>query len=122
MAVVWEPGWGPLGPGEPFEELELFGKGPNRQPVGESKSPSWSIMIPNQNVCMYVCMLEDPNEDRQCGGLHVFHNDLSPAPLKGPPPSHQAEVGGSPRLKLLPLIFKSSSADAAAQFLQKSDF
>ena len=30
---------------------------------------------------------------------------------------HQAEVGGSPRLKLLPLIFKRPSADAAAQFL-----
>ena len=62
-------------------------------------------------------MLEVRDEDKQCGGLHVFHNELSPAPLKGPPPSHQAEVGGSPRLKLLPLKFKSSSVDAAAQLL-----
>ena len=30
---------------------------------------------------------------------------------------YQAEVGGSPRLTLLPLIFKGSSFDAAAQFL-----
>ena len=30
---------------------------------------------------------------------------------------HQAEVGGSLGLKLLPLICKSSSADAAAWFL-----
>ena len=30
---------------------------------------------------------------------------------------YQAEVGGSPRLTLLPLIFKGASVDAAAQFL-----
>ena len=30
------------------------------------------------------------------------------------PPRYQAEVGGSPRLRLFPLIFKSSSADDAA--------
>ena len=33
---------------------------------------------------------------------------------------HQAEVGGSPRLKLLPLIFKRPLADAAAQFFIKN--
>ena len=100
----------------------IFGKGLNRKRVGESKRCSWSIVVPNQYGCMYICLLDQRDEDRQCGDLHVFHNDLSPAPLKGPPPSHQAEVGGSPRLKLLPLVFKSSSADAAAQFLQESDF
>ena len=30
--------WGPLGPREPSEEPEIFGKRPNRKPVGESKT------------------------------------------------------------------------------------
>ena len=38
----------------------------------------------------------------------MFHNDLSPAPLRGSSPRHQAEVGGSPRLKRLRLIFLRS--------------
>ena len=33
---------------------------------------------------------------------------------------HQAEVGGSPQLKLLPLIFKRPSADVAAHSLLDS--
>ena len=53
-------------------------------------------------VCMYVFMLEGPNENRQCAGVHELN------------PLHQAEVGGCPRLRLLPFIFRSSSADAAA--------
>ena len=32
------------------------------------------------------------------------------------PPLHLAEVGGSPRLRLFPCIFRGSSADAAAFF------
>ena len=32
-------------------------------------------------------------------------------------PCYQAEVGGSPRLTLLSLIFKGPSVDAAAQFV-----
>ena len=38
----------------------------------------------------------------------MFHNDLSAAPLRGSSPRHQAEVGGSPRLKRLRLIFLRS--------------
>ena len=33
-------------------------------------------------------------------------------------PWHHAEVGGSPRLKLWPVIFKRLSADAGAQFVK----
>ena len=74
-------------------------------------------MVASQYVCTYVCvclrMLEVRDEDRQCGGFHVFHNDLSLAPLQGTPQSHQAEVGRFPGVKLLPLIINSSSVDAA---------
>ena len=48
-------------------------------------------------VCLNVCLLGDRDEDWQCGGRLVLHNDELPAPLQGPLPSHQAEVeGGSP--------------------------
>ena len=91
-------------------------------------------------------------KDRHCGGLNVFFDELSPAPLKGPPTSHQAEVRDLPlwsycqfylsvRLKigvlqirgirprsgdsprLKPLpIFTSTAVDAATQFLIKIGF
>ena len=40
------------------------------------KCPLWSIMYVCIYVCnyvsMYVFMLEAPNENRQCGGVHVL--------------------------------------------------
>ena len=51
---------------------------------------------------MYIFMLEGPYENRQCAGVHEFN------------PLHQAEVGGSPTLRLIRFIFRSTSADAAA--------
>ena len=51
---------------------------------------------------MYVFMLEGPNENRQCAGVHEFN------------PLQQAEIEGSPTLRLIRFIFSSISADAAA--------
>ena len=51
---------------------------------------------------MYVFMLDGPNDNRQCAGVHELN------------PLHQAEVGGSPTLRLIRFIFRSTSADAAA--------
>ena len=32
-------------------------------------------------VCMYLSMLEDANEERCCEHVHVFRKDLSTTPL-----------------------------------------